>query len=342
MIKEAIQTVVESKALTVDQAAQVMEEIMNGEVTPAQFGAFVTALRMKGETVEELAGMARTMRAKAIRANPGVRVVDTCGTGGDGASTFNVSTAAAFVAAGAGVKIAKHGNRAMSSQAGSADVLEAMGVKIELTAAQVERCLDEVGFGFMLAPAFHPSMKYASGPRKEIGIRSVFNILGPLTNPAGAKTQVIGVPAEGVGGKMAQALRLLGSEHALIVHGLDGIDELSVTGASRVWELSRGVVGEYYVSPGDFGFQTASIRDIRGGTPDVNAGLLRGVLAGDRGPRRDMTVMNAAAAIMVSVETEFGGARALVRYAHMAEESIDSGAATEKLEALIRLTQSFK
>jgi anthranilate phosphoribosyltransferase len=345
VIKDAIQAVVEGKSLSVDQAAQVMEEIMDVQVTPSQFGAFVTALRIKGESVEEIAGMARAMRAKAVRVNASSRVVDTCGTGGDGASTFNVSTTAAFIVAGAGLKVAKHGNRAMSSKSGSADVLEALGVKIELTPKQVEKCLDEVGIGFMFAPAFHPSMKYASAPRREIGIRTVFNILGPLANPAGAGAQVIGVPAEQFGHKMAQALGLLGTEHALIVHGLSGIDEISITGRSRIWELQKNTISEYCVSPEDFGYQTAEANSIHGGTATENAAILRAVLAGERGARRDMAVMNAAAAIMAGNENEgpgdVGGPQSLVKTARRAEKAIDNGAALDRLEQLIKLTREF-
>ena len=345
MIKEAIQTVVEGKSLSLDEAAQVMEEIMGGQVTPSQFGAFVTALRIKGETVEELAGLARTMRAKAVRVTGSGPVVDTCGTGGDGATTFNVSTTAAFIVAGAGLKVAKHGNRAMSSKSGSADVLEALGVKIELTAQQVEKCLDEVGIGFMFAPSFHPSMKYASAPRKEIGIRTVFNILGPLTNPAGASAQVIGVPAEQFGHKMASALGLLGTKHALIVHGLSGIDELSITSRSRIWELRKDTIVDYYVSPEDFGYEKAELKAIQGGTAAENAGILRAVLGGEKSPRRHMAVMNAAAAIMAGSgngnSNSLGGARSLVACAKKAEQAIDNGAAMEKLERLIAVTREF-
>lgn len=345
MIKEAIQTVVEGRSLTLEAAAEVMNEIMSGQVTPSQFAALVTALRIKGETVEEIAGLARTMRDKAVRVNGSGPTVDTCGTGGDGAATFNVSTTAAFIAAGAGLKVAKHGNRAMSSKSGSADVLEALGVTIELTADQVEECLDEVGIAFMFAPSFHPSMKYASVPRREIGIRTVFNILGPLTNPAGASAQVIGVPSEQFGHKMAQALRLLGTKHALVVHGLGGIDELSITGRSKIWELADDTVVDYYVSPSDFGFPVSDIASIRGGDSAENAAILRAILRGEKGPRRDMAVMNAAAAIMVGSGNGNShpnrGAKSLVDCAGRAEAAIDSGAALDKLERLVKVTRNF-
>jgi anthranilate phosphoribosyltransferase len=241
--------------------------------------------------------------------------------------------------------VAKHGNRAASSKSGSADVLEALGVKIDLTAWQVEKCLHEVGIGFMLAPAFHPSMKYASSPRREIGIRTVFNILGPLTNPAGAQAQVIGIPSEEFGFKMAQALGTLGTTHALIVHGLCGIDEISIAGRSRIWELGHDIIVDYYVSPDDFGFSQAPQKAIQGGTPAENAEILRAVLGGEKGPRRDVVVVNAAAAIMAGSEMKngvgIGGARSIVECARKAEEAIDSGRALAKLEALIRITRSF-
>jgi anthranilate phosphoribosyltransferase len=344
MIREAIQAVVDGRSLSLEEAATVMQEIMDGQVTPSQFGAFVTALRLKGETVEEIAGLARTMRAKSVRVNAHGPLVDTCGTGGDGALTFNVSTTAAFIVAGTGLKVAKHGNRAMSSKAGSADVLEALGTKIELTAAQVEQCLQEVGIGFMYAPAFHPSMKYASAPRREIGIRTVFNILGPLTNPAGAQAQVIGVPAEIYGGKIAQALALLKTRHALIVHGCEGLDEISISGPSKIWELTGQQVTAYTVSPVDFGFDKVPVAAIRGGTAEDNAHILRRVLDGEKGPYRDIAVMNAAAGIMAGQKRASGndnGLGNLVQCARKAEEVLDRGYAREKLEHLIRLTKTF-
>jgi len=349
MIREAIQTLVSGNSLTVDEAASVMEEIMEGEVTPAQFGAFVTALRLKGETVDEIVGLVRTMRAKAVPVTIAEPVVDTCGTGGDSSSTFNISTAAAFVAAGAGLKVAKHGNRAMSSRCGSADVLEALGVKIDLNAEQVQRCLQEVGIGFMFAPVFHPAMKYASAPRREIGIRTVFNILGPLANPAKAEYQVIGVPSEELGDKIALTLQRLGVKHALVVHGLDGMDEISITGRSIVWEISKDEelpsASPYYVLPEDFGVKRAPIKTIKGGAPERNAKMLRSVLAGEKSPRRDVVVMNAAAAIATGNKSRYpsgiGGTRALKEGAHIAEEAIDSGHALAKLEQLIEFSQRF-
>ena len=238
MIREAIGTAVEGKSLTVDEAAGVMEEIMSGEATPAQIAAFVTALRIKGETSEEIAGMARVMRANVLKVEYPGPLVDVVGTGGDGLNTFNISTAAALVVAASGVKVAKHGNRAASSAAGAADVLEACGVKIELTPEGVARCIQEVGMGFMFAPAFHPAMRHAGGPRREIGIRTVFNILGPLTNPAGAGSLVVGIADPSLGERMAQAFLQLGSSHVMVVHGSDGADELTLTGPTQVWETA--------------------------------------------------------------------------------------------------------
>ncbi|GAG09019.1 unnamed protein product, partial [marine sediment metagenome] len=269
MIREAIDTLVSGRSLTFEQAAGVMEEIMSGDATPAQIAAFITALRIKGETVDEIAGLASVMRAKAVPVVVTPPVVDTCGTGGDSSSTFNISTAAAFVAAGAGLKVAKHGNRAMTSHCGSADVLEALGVKIDLGAEGVAECLETVGIGFMFAPIFHPAMKYAAVPRREIGIRTVFNILGPLTNPARAESQVIGVPNQEIGNKIASVLHRLGTKHSLVVHGIDGVDEISISGRSLVWEADKeGVSPPYEISPLDFGFKEASRAEISGGKPE--------------------------------------------------------------------------
>jgi len=344
LIREAIQKLVEKQSLTMEEAALVMGEIMDGQVTPAQLGAFVTALRMKGETVEEIAGLARTMRDRAIRVSPSGPVVDVVGTGGDGLNTFNISTAAAFVVAGAGVSVAKHGNRAASSQCGSADVLEALGVRVELTAPQVERCIETVGIGFMLATAFHPAMKHASGPRREIGFRTVFNILGPLTNPAGARAQVIGVAGRKIGEKMAGALRLLGTRHALVVTGSNGMDEICLAGSTHVWESTRFGTFDYQVEPGDFGFSRAALKTLSGGTAADNAQIVRAVLGGERGPRRNIVVMNAAAALMVG-DTRNGdgrhGVAGMVGCAGAAEESIDSGRALAKLDGLVKFTRSL-
>ena len=310
---------------------------MSGEATPAQIAAFVTALRIKGETVEEIAGLASVMRARATPVVVTPPVVDTCGTGGDNCSSINISTAAAFVAAGAGLKVAKHGNRAMTSHCGSADVLEALGVKIELGAGAVAKCLETVGIGFMFAPIFHPAMKHAAVPRREIGIRTVFNILGPLTNPARAEFQVIGVPSEELGGKIASVLHRLGTKHSLVVHGLDGMDEISISGKSLVWEVSEDKISSpYEVSPQYFDFKSAHLAEVRGGTPEENADILRRVLNGERGSWRDVVVMNAAAALLAG-----NRASDLKEGARLAEEVIDNGQALEKLEGLVKLSQSL-
>jgi len=339
MIKEAISLLIEGKSLKMEQAAEVMEEITTGNVTPTQFGAFVTALRVKGENADEIAGLASVMRAKSVRVETTAPVIDIVGTGGDNSHSFNISTAAAFVAAGAGLKVAKHNNRAMTSQCGSADVLEALGMKIELDAAQVKDCIDRVGIGFMFAPLFHPSMKFAAGPRRELGVRTVFNILGPLTNPALADSQVLGVASTDLGEKMVHVLQRLGSNRALVVHGLNGMDEITVAGKSRVWELSDSEITEYDISPKDFGINEANIETLVGGTSAENAKILRSVLKGEMGPRRDTVVMNAAAGIALGRDAK--GVPALKEAALIAIETIDSGKALEKLDKLIMLSRSY-
>ena len=337
MIREAIQALVSGRSLTMPEAASVMEEIMGGEVTPAQFGAFVTALRLKGESVEEIAGLASAMRDRAIRVMVSGPVIDVVGTGGDNFNTFNISTAAAFVVAGAGLKVAKHGNRAMSSKCGSADVLEALGIKLELSAEQVWRCLEEVGIGFMFAPAFHPAMKYAAAPRREIGIRTVFNILGPLTNPAGAGAYLLGVADESLVEKMALVLQSLDCRHAMVVHGEDGLDEVTLTGKTRVCELKHGQIDCYVIGPEDFGLsQTSSLDSLKGGTAGENADLLRSILAGARGPQRDVVLMNAAAALVAGDKAE-----SLKQGIDLARDAVDGGQALAKLEQLIEITHSF-
>ena len=339
MIKEAISLVIDGKSLTMEQAAAVMEEITTGQVTPAQFGAFVTALRIKGESADEIAGLASVMRAKSVRVETSEPVIDIVGTGGDNSKSFNISTAAAFVTAGAGLKVAKHNNRAMTSQCGSADVLEALGMKIDLNANQVKDCIERVGIGFMFAPLFHPSMKFAAAPRRELGIRTVFNILGPLTNPALADSQVLGVPSTELGEKMVQVLKRLGTKQALVVHGLNGMDEITVAGKSRVWELSDGEITQYDVSPKDFGIAEADVETLVGGTSEENAAIMRSVLEGEKSPRRDAVVMNAAAGIALSRSHK--GIPALKEAAEIAIETIDSGQAMEKLEKLVSLSQSY-
>jgi anthranilate phosphoribosyltransferase len=337
MIREAIAALVDGRSLTEAEAAAVMEEIMSGEATPAQFGAFVTGLRLKGETVDEIAGMARVMREKARRVHVEGVLLDTCGTGGDARGTFNVSTAAAFVAAGAGARVAKHGNRAMTSRCGSADVLEALGARIDLSPEQVKACLEETGVGFMFAPSFHPAMKFAAGPRREIGVRTVFNILGPLTNPAGATCQVLGVADPSLAEMMAQVLARLGSRHALVVHGCDGLDEMSVCGPTLVCELVEGCLRQYEVTPQEVGLAVSETASLVGGTPEENAVALREVLAGRPGPQRDIVLLNAAAGLVA-----FGKASTLSEGVALAAEAIDSGAARERLERFVAATNSFQ
>ena len=337
MIRDVIDDLVDGRSLSIERSAQAMNEIMTGEATPAQIGAFVTALRMKGETADEIAGMARVMREKSLRVNVEGPVVDVVGTGGDSSGSFNVSTTAALVVAGAGVTVAKHGNRAMSSSCGSADVLEALGVKIDLSPEGVQRCLEEVGFGFMFAQRYHPSMRFAAGPRREIGIRTVFNILGPLTNPAGASAYLIGVADPTVGEKMAQVLATLGSVHTLVVHGMDGLDELTLGDVTQVWELKDETIASYTVSPEQLGFARAPIEALRAGGVDESARIIREVLGGAQGPKRDVVLMNAAAALMAAdrVETPNDGVQ-------MAAESIDKGEALRRLDGLVDLSQQLE
>jgi len=336
MIKEAIGTLVSGKSLTTEEAASSMEDIMSGESTPAQFAAFVTALRMKGETVDEITGLARVMREKAARVTVSEPTVDTCGTGGDAHGTFNISTAAAFVVAGAGLKVAKHGNRAMTSHCGSADVLEALGVMIDLGPEGVRYCLENAGIGFMFAPVFHPAMKHAVGPRREIGIRTVFNILGPLTNPAGAQAQVIGVSDGTIASRMAQVLQRLGCRHGLVTHGEEGLDEISTCGETTIWEVTPEAVAAQTVTPEGFGLPRASIADIKGGTVADNAMMLRDVLGGEKGPRRDIVLLNAAAGLVAGDRCDN-----LTAGIRLSGEVVDSGAALHKLDHFIAVTRDF-
>ncbi|MBI2939543.1 MAG: anthranilate phosphoribosyltransferase [Chloroflexi bacterium] len=336
MIREAIGKIVAGGDLTRDEASAVMGEIMSGEATPAQIGALVAALRLKGETVDEIAGFATVMRAKATPVRVSDPVLDTCGTGGDGRHTVNVSTGAAFVAAGAGARVAKHGNRAMSSQCGSADVLEALGVTINLDADRVARCIDEAGIGFMFAPLFHPAMKYAAGPRREIGIRTVFNLLGPLTNPAGAAAQVLGVGDTTLVPKLAAVLQQLGCRHALVVHGDDGTDELSISGPTRVCEVRGGDLRAFVVEPGDVGLSSAPLGAIRGRTAAENAATLRAVFQGEHGPVRDVVLLNAAAALVAADR-----AADLQEGIVLAARAIDDGAALDRLDRLVALSQQL-
>lgn len=337
MIREAIGKVVAREDLTQPEMVQVMREIMGGEATPAQIGAFITALRLKGETIDEIAGAATVMREKATRIDvlkPGEVLVDTCGTGGDGCGTFNVSTTAAFVVAGAGLRVAKHGNRSVSSSCGSADVLEALGVDLAMTPEQIGQSIREVGIGFMFAPALHGAMKFAIGPRREIGIRTIFNMLGPLTNPAGANVQVMGVYDQALTESIAHVLGRLGARRALVVCGQGNMDEITITGETKVADWSDGRVTTYVVRPEDVGLRRAALTDISGGENAVAAAsLLRDVLSGTPGPRRDMVLLNAGAAIMAA-----GLVQTLSEGVVAAGQSIDSGKAISKLEALVNFS----
>ena len=317
-------------------AIAVMREVMEGEATPAQLGAYLTALSLKGETPEEIAGFATVMREKSLRVNVDGQAIDTCGTGGDRRGTFNISTAAAFVVAGAGLTVAKHGNRAASGDCGSADVLEALGVRIELPPAAVERCLREIGIGFMFAPAYHPAMRYAAPVRREIGIRTVFNVLGPITNPAGVSCQLIGVGYPEVGEKIAQALRLFGAHHAIIVHSDDGMDELSLGRDTPGWEVLDGEIRPYLVQPRHLGLPHATPDDLRGGDPAANADTMRSILSGATGPVRDAVVLNSGAALVAGDR-----AATLPEGIEMAASSIADGRAAQKLRAMVALTQQL-
>lgn len=337
MIREAIAKLIERKNLTSEEAEAVMQQIMLGEATPSQIGAFLIALRMKQETAEEIAACARVMRAHAIkvdtRQNP---VVDTCGTGGDGSGTFNVSTVVAFVVAGAGVAVAKHGNRSVSSRCGSADVLEALGAHIELGPDEIARCLDEIGIGFLFAPRLHPAMKFAATPRREIGIRTIFNLLGPLTNPASASIQLLGVYGPTLTETMAEVLGLLGVHGALVVHGAGGLDELTTTGPAKVTQLREGKITTYYLDPQELGLPAAEPDSLKGGLPEENATIARDLLQGEKGARRDTVLLNAAAALLAA-----GKVADFREGLSLAAESIDSGEALRKLEQFIHLSRSL-
>ena len=334
-IREAIDALVSGNSLTMDQAAAVMRQIMQGEATPAQLGSFLTALRLKGETTEEIAGMAIVMREFSLKVRVEGTVVDSVGTGGDGSGTFNISTAAALVAAGAGVRIAKHGNRAASGNCGAADVLEALGVRVELPPEVVERCINEGGIGFMFAQAFHPSMRHAGPVRREIGIRTVFNILGPLTNPAAAQRQLIGVAFPQLGERMAEVMRLLGSERTLVVHGAGGLDEMALDGDTSVWELRDGQVQNWTFHPYDTGLARWSAVDLRGGNPEVNAAIMRRLLNGEDSAIRDAVLLNTAGVLLAA-----GAADSISNGIQQAAQAIDSGAARHRLAALVELSNA--
>jgi len=331
MIHELIARVADGNNLTALEARAAMAAIMTGEASPVQIGAFLVATRMKGETVEEVTGFAMVMREHALQVNARRRpLVDTCGTGGDRIKTFNVSTAAAFVAAGAGVAVAKHGNRSVTSKCGSADLLEALGIRFELPPEQVARCVDEIGIGFMFAPAYHPAMKYAAPVRKELGMRTVFNALGPLTNPAGAEAQVLGVYRPELTELHAGVLRNLGSKRAFVVHGMDGLDELSTLGETRITELRDGEIATYHLAPEELGLARARPEQLQGGTPEENARLVTAILEGNEaGPAREIVLLNAAAAIAAA-----GQADSLPAAIPVAAQALDSGAALGKLRQL--------
>ncbi|NQU12597.1 MAG: anthranilate phosphoribosyltransferase [Desulfobacteraceae bacterium] len=349
MIKEAIGKVVRGVDLKEVEMEEAMDEIMSGNATPAQIGAFITALRLKGETVDEITGAARAMRARATKVNLNNHLVsidrdeinvedetilDTCGTGGDGTSTFNVSTATAFVAAGAGIKVAKHGNRAVSSRCGSADVLLSLGVKLDINNANVKRCIQEVGIGFLYAPLYHGAMKYAAGPRQEIGLRTIFNLLGPLTNPAGATAQVLGVYSPDLTEKIAKVLQRLGTREAFVVCGEGTFDEISICGPTRVSHLKGDAVNTFELTPEKYGFTRADPTAIKGGSAKKNAQIILDILGGEKGPKRDMVLLNASAAFVVTALD-----KSLEEGIDRAKDAIDSGGARDKLFGLVEFTQ---
>jgi anthranilate phosphoribosyltransferase len=334
-LSEAIEQLLGGRALTREQARDVMDQVMAGEATTAQIAGVLIALRAKGETVEEMTGFVDSMRAHATPLEVPEGTIDTCGTGGDRAGTFNISTAAALVAAGAGIPVAKHGNRAASSRCGSADVLEALGVDITLGPDGVRRCIEAAGIGFCFAPTFHPAMRHAGPARRELGVRTVFNVLGPLANPGRVRRQALGVGAAPLAPLMVHVLQQLGHERALVFFGEDGIDELTTTGPSRVYQLDRGSIKEYELEPQDVGLSRSQPEDLRGGTPPENAALLRAVLDGERGHRRDVVLLNAAAAIIAA-----GHADDWSQGLSVAAESLDSGRARQALESMVKAARN--
>ncbi len=352
MIKEAIAIIVRGQDLREEVMEGAMNDILSGRATPAQIGAFIAALRIKGETVDEITAAARAMRSRAVKINvknglvnldrdeinvEEETILDTCGTGGDGTNTFNISTATAFVAAGGGVRVAKHGNRAVSSRCGSADVLSNLGVRLDLNRSSMEQCIREIGIGFLYAPLFQGAMRHASGPRKEVGIRSLFNLLGPLTNPASATTQVLGVYDPQLTETMASVLGRLGTREAFVVCGEETLDEISVCGPTRMTHLKDGAVRTSRVAPEDFGLERATVQSIRGGSARDNARIIRRVLGGEKGPRRDVVVLNAAAAFVAA-----GAERDFRAGLERARDSIDSGQALGRLDAMIAFTRDCR
>jgi anthranilate phosphoribosyltransferase len=335
-IQQALARLLEGRDLSRPEARGVMEEVMRGEATPAQIGGFLVALRLKGETAGEIAGCAEAMRAHVLAVRPRRQdLVDTAGTGGDGARTFNISTAAALVAAAAGAGVAKHGNRAVSSASGSADVLEALGFRLELARAQIERSIDELGFGFLFAPSHHPAMRHAAPVRRELAARTVFNVLGPLTNPAGARAQVVGVYAPELVPTIAAVLARLGARRAFVVHGAGSVDELSPAGPNLVCEVRCGKVHRREIDPRELGVPRCRPGDLAGGSPEENAATVREILAGATGPKREAVLLNAAGAIAAG-----GHARDLAEGYRVAAEAVDSGAAGERLDQLVAFSQA--
>lgn len=332
---EAIEQLLAGTPLTREQARDVMDQVMAGEATPVQVAGVLIALRAKGETVEEMAGFVDSMRAHATPIEVPADTIDTCGTGGDRTGTFNISTAAALVAAGAGIPVAKHGNRAASSRCGSADVLEALGVDITLGADGVRRCIDAAGMGFCFAPTFHPAMRHAGPARKELGVRTVFNVLGPLANPGRVRRQALGVGAAPLAPLMIRVLQDLGHERALVFYGEDGLDELTTTGPSRVFQLKDGAVSDYQLDPQTLGLNRSQPSDLKGGTPPENAAILRQVLAGEAGARRDVVLLNAAAAVLAA-----GRAEEWPAAMDVARESLDSGRAGQVLDRLVQASKT--
>lgn len=335
MIGKAIAGTVDGKVLDRREAEEVMDILMRGEATDAQVASLLTALRMRGETADEIAGFAVGMRRAAVTLSPRVEpLVDTCGTGGDGLSTFNISTAAAFIAAGAGVYVAKHGNRGVSSPCGSADVMEALGVRLDLEPERVQACIEEVGIGFLFAPLFHPAMRHVMKARRELGIPTVFNLLGPLVNPAGVRRQVLGVGAAEKAPLLARALAELGAERAMVVHAEDGMDEISLCSPTKIWMVEKGEVTEDLFQPARLGLEACPPRCLKGGGAEENARIIREILEGRTGPRSDIAKLNAAAAIVVA-----GRARDLEEGLSRAEESVRSGSAARKLEEMVEFTR---
>jgi len=335
MFLEKLNKIVQGNDLSETEMSSMINEILSGNITDAQIGAFMAALATKGETFEELAGAATAMRRKALRIQVSSHtIVDTCGTGGDGLQTFNISTTTAFVVAGCGVTVAKHGNRSVSSKCGSADLLEALGVKLDTHPEIVEEAVSEIGIGFLFAPLYHSAMRYAAGARKEVGLRSIFNMLGPLTNPAGANCQLLGVYAPELTEMFANALKLLGAKRAFVVHGHDGLDEISVCDSTRISELQDGLIRTYDITPERFFEKQADAKDLTGGGPEENADITKKILDGEKGPKRDVVLLNASAALVAA-----GKAEDFMKGIDLARDSIDSGAAVEKLESLVRFTR---